>query len=373
MINQNATLVSSRMVVCLAAVAVAAVAARGNGLTNRVEDFEGYTVTAGAFLDPASVGGSGWTSNGVDTADWEVTCCATTFPYDDPFDGSDKALLLRRSNATLPGETDENYDFALLPFSNGTVSVEVNPGSTGNSNGGFGMELRDGVRGSRLVSLQHTEQGGWVPSVGTIGDWRVFSSLGAILAEGGLGGQPGVPDAFPHAWDRWFRVTVTLNGPAFDVLIEDIGPTSNAGTGPGRDDPARGNVITLTNIVHGGAIDAIDQLRLVGGGGVRTVNDPPDAQGNGGNNTTDPTMIDNIIQNISEAPGGTPVGVELVTAVEILYATQAGKLYQPQYTDDLPSDIWTDIGPLLGGDGDTNSFLESTIGLTNRNYRVLEF
>lgn len=357
------------MVAGLMTVAIMAGPTTVSGATNQVEDFESYAVADGAFLDPASVGGSGWIRDGILDPDWEVGCCsggALGLPDDETFDGSSSALLLRRSNQLPePSVADENYDFALLPFSNGTVSVEVNPGSPGGVPGAFNMELRDSVMGSTLVRFRHTETH-TTPTGNGIGDWIVFSSTGSILADGNDQDDPrpaqiGVPNLFPHAWDRWFRITVTLSGSTFDVLIEDIGPTSDAGTGDGRDDPARGTVLELTGQAIGGVIDQLDQFRL----GLDS--------GNGGSNDNDPTMIDNIEVTLADPPTGTPVEVDIETAVEILYGTQAGNLYQRQYTDDLPSGIWTDIGGLQGGDGSTNSFFDSTIGVTNRNYRVLEF
>ena len=61
------------------------------------------------------------------------------------------------------------------------------------------------------------------------------------------------------------------------------------------------------------------------------------------------------------------------TAMEILYSTEAFSIYQPQFTDDLRSGIWSDLGPQILGDGATQSALGSTLGAPNRGFRVVVF
>ena len=82
--------------------------------TNILEDFESYNVASGQYLDPASVAGSGWSRTGADhpdpqiaKADYDVHCCSGNLPppyWNDTFDGSDKFLVLRRSEGGLTGE-----------------------------------------------------------------------------------------------------------------------------------------------------------------------------------------------------------------------------------------------------------------------------
>jgi len=256
-----------------------------------IEDFESYNTLGGAVMvDPAAVGGSGWTSGGVGTPDWEVRCCgdplnlsAGTLPHANTFDGSSQALFLRRANPAPPPITDENYDFALPAGTSGSMSLQVNPAASGGNEGGFNMELRDSS-GTTMVSLRHSEQG-HVMANGT-GDWLVYSDVyTTVIADGkddGTGSRPAQigMGGFPDAWGRWFEVNISWNASTFDVVVNDIGqtvPDQFGSTGP----PVAG-IISVLGTPHAGNLN-IDQLRLSAG-----------TSGNGGSNDNDATMVDNI-------------------------------------------------------------------------------
>ena len=68
------------------------------------------------------------------------------------------------------------------------------------------------------------------------------------------------------------------------------------------------------------------------------------------------------------------VDIGTTTAAEISWDGQAGRTYQPQYTEDLvTSNAWFNLGPEVLGSGGTNSVLDSTENATVRAYRVLQF
>ncbi len=82
-----------------------------------------------------------------------------------------------------------------------------------------------------------------------------------------------------------------------------------------------------------------------------------------------PTLIDNIIAR--DFFGGIEID-KIETGAEVSFPTQAGNVYQPQFSDD--GSTWSDLGELVLGDGTTQSVVASTTGApANRTYRVLEF
>ena len=66
-----------------------------------------------------------------------------------------------------------------------------------------------------------------------------------------------------------------------------------------------------------------------------------------------------------------PVPSDIETAVEILWNSTNGAVYEVQYTDDLVVTNWFLLEQVVGTGG-TNSVFDSTIGVTNRSYRVLQ-
>ncbi len=312
-----------------------------------VEDFEGFNVTA-TVLDPTTVGGSGWTRGGTGKSDYDVVDNDPPISSVDlAFDESPQFLALRRSNQNTPSASDENTDFAIPTIVQGSVSLEMNPGSP--SGAGFRMSLHDSGSGTNAMEIIHTESG-W-PVINS-GDFRVFSEFGAILAEGTT---PNDPDG-QNAVNRWFKILVTLHGDGtYDVNIFDIGPAKDSlgNTHPVGGDPARGVVLTLTGATL--PVASVDTFRLTPG------------STNGGGQQ--PTIIDNIIARDFFATVDVD---EIKTGAEISFPTQAGRVYQPQFSDD--GSTWSDLGALVLGDGTTQSVVASTTGApANRSYRVLEF
>ena len=314
--------------------------------TTVIEDFEGYNVTA-VVLDPTTVPGSGWTRDGVLASDWDVICCSGDFAnLSETFDGSPQFLALRRSSGNPPTFSDENTDFAIPTIVKGFVSLELNPRSAGGQV--FRMALHDSGSGSNAVEIIYTESGFPVKSSGF---FRVLDATGATLAEST--GPFQVDGRF--SWDRWFKILVTLHGNGtFDLNIFDIGPTSIQ-CGDCINDPARGNVLTLTGVNL--PVPSIDTFCL-----------PPGTTNRDG---VQPTVIDNIIASDFL---GRPIDVaELKTGAELSFSTQTGKVYQAQFSDP-PSGPWTGFGALVSGDGATKSVVTSTTGApANREYRVVEF
>jgi len=322
--------------------------------TNIIENFDGYSVADGTYLDPTTIGGSGWARNDIGQGpDWEVTCCSPGIAIpDDTQDGSSSHLRLRRSNAGGAAESVLNTDLSLTPMLAGKVSFDVNPSSTGGT--ALWAGLYDSVTGFFKVQVRYLE----IPNNPNSGDFLVYGKTGQALAiSANL-------DGFPDSFDRWFRVTFeTFTNGEFNVIIDDIGPTTPASA---SGDAARGNILNfIGNDGNGGSNDvsAVNRLRLGPG------------SGNGGSNDVQPTMIDNIGQCVVvEQPTGEISGTEVIPAKKIVYVAEAGSEYQAQFTDGvaIKSDVWTDLGPIVTGTGGTNCVFESLQGKSNRIFRVIE-
>lgn len=320
--------------------------------TNIIEDFESYTVADGEYLDPTTVLNSDWSRSDLGNGpDYEVTCCSPGIAIqDDTFDGSAKHLRLRRANNTSISTTVLNSDFALTPMSDGTVSFEINPSSTGGA--AFRGGLYDSVTGFFKVQVVFKEL------TANSGDFEIHGPSIGVLANSMS------PDGFPDSFDRWFRVAITThsNG-TFDVIIDDIGETSALQGGHASDPNPRGNILTfIGDDLNGGSnsISNVDSFRLGQGAG------------NGGNNDFQPTMIDNIAQCVVVGSEAVPVvGTEVQPAKKITYGTDTGTTYQAQFTDDLLLNSWNNLGAEVIGDGATNCVFESLQGKTNRAFRVI--
>lgn len=66
-----------------------------------------------------------------------------------------------------------------------------------------------------------------------------------------------------------------------------------------------------------------------------------------------------------------PVPVGIWTAVEITWPSVSNEVYQVQYTHDLVSGGWTNLGAEVDGNGTTNSAFDSIRSTDHRFYRVL--
>ena len=348
MIRPPTFCMSSLLVVAMMGVEPIAVEGAGP-VGSLVEDFEGFTVPDGSYLDPTTLPGSRWSRNdtGVGT-DWEVTCCSPGISVpDDTADGSSRHLRLRRDNNTSPVSASVLVtDFAITPMSEGTVTFEVNPSSIGGGQPAFVGGLFDTSTGQYKVQVRFRE------ITNNTGDFEVFGqSAGAALA---VSSNPG---GYPASFDRWFRVAMTVSADgSFDVCIDDIGSTSPVSV---SGDPARG---TILNFLGGFSPAAgVDRLRLDMGAG------------NGGSNDVQPTMIDNITQEVILEAGGLPVdGVAVFRSKKLTFPTQAGEEYQPQFCDDLTAGVWTDFGGVTVGSGRDEVVFTSTIVPPYRMFRVVE-
>ncbi len=339
---------------CLLAVSLPAL-----GQTTVIETFENYGASSGSVLDPSTVGGSGWSRDGVGASDWDVACCSGVGLFgiliDFSFDSSPTFLAQRRSGGTLPAASDENTDFAIPTIVEGYVSFDVNPAATGGDD--FRFALHDSGSGSNAMVIVHTESG-W-PVINS-GDFRVLDGKGGVLAEGT---NPNDPDTDnPGPIDRWFKILAVFHGDGtYDVTVFDIGPVTkkvnNVPTVRPYGDPARGISLRLSGAIMG--VPSVDTFRLLPG------------STNGGGSST-PTVIDNIIA--SDSAGSSLELIELKNGDEISFPTQAGRVYQAQFSDDAPTGAWSNVGPLLLGDGTTQAAVASLTGaLAGREYRVLEF
>jgi len=336
-----------------------------SGQTNVIEDFESYTVANQTWLDPTTVPGSGWTRSGVGDADWEVRCCSGTLIYtpndptleDDAIDtNSLKFLVLRRSNQNTPARSDEITEYKFPVLVDGTFRMQINPKN--GSGDPLKMALVDSGSGKTAMYMTYTESRWPHPAPppnfkDNSADFRVFDQPGnLILSEIQL---DGTPDSF----DRWYDFIFTMHaGGTFDLEIIDIGPTEP--TSVTSTQVARGVLGSVSNIPAG--VLGIDTFRLEQGPGL------------GGGEK--PTMIDNII--ISRSEGSVVPSPDVGTGFEIPYATVLPEddpmaIYQPQVSDDLTSGIWTSHGPLVLGDGATQSALLPTFGADSRAYRIVVF
>ncbi len=332
-----------------------------------LEDFENYNTLNGVVeIDPSAVDGSGWSAVADSSPDWAVRGDNSSFD-DLPYDGSDQALFLRRSNANPPGGSDQDYNFALTSFTEGTFSVQVNPSSTGDGPGGFNMELRDSVAGSALLSIRHGEKG-HTGDNGT-GDWIVYDASSTVIADGnGIEGTgSGIPSTYPHAWDRWYEVRITLSGSTYDVDIHDLGPTLPSGVSHAM--AAMGSIVSVTGQAITG-VTQIDQFRL------------SSPSHNGGSNQTDPTMIDNIALTVVSVPGGggPPIVDDAIASSNIVVEATAGIGFQSevgvefrlQSTPDLVSSNYTDTGVYVIGNGGGMVLFDPTGTSSAKNYRVMK-
>jgi len=330
-----------------------------NAQTNVIEDFETYSVANDGYVDPTTVPDSGWTRTGVGVADWEVHCCSGTLAdptrEDNTFDGSDKFLVLRRSNPGSqppgggpPERGDDITEFKFPVLVEGTLRFQLNP-----ANGAadpFRLALYDSGSGKFAMQMVYSESRWPAPGGGfkvNSADFRVFDHPGnLIVSEIQVDGEP---DAF----DRWYDVIFTMNrGGTFDLEIIDIGPTKPAST---SGQAARGVLASVSNNTAG--VLGIDTFHL--------------ERGPGGGGGEKPSMIDNI--EITRVEGATVAGMEIGTGMNAVYPATAAAIYQSQVTEDLTSGIWTAQGPLVLGDGLTTSAPAPTSGSDFRAYRVVVF
>ncbi len=331
-----------------------------NAQTNVIEDFESYSVANNGYVDPTLIPDSGWTRTGIGVADWEVHCCSGTLGFptreDNTLDGSDKFLVLRRSNPGSsppgggpPARGDDITEFKFPVLVEGTLRFQLNPANT--SADPFRLALYDSGTGKFAMQMVYTESR-WFHPDGTkkinSADFRVFDHPGnPIVSEI-------QPDGEPDAFDRWYDITFTMNrGGTFDLEIVDMGPTAPTSMTSGQ--PARGVLASVSNQTAGVlGVDTFHLERNSGGGGGEK-----------------PTMIDNI--EITRVEAITVVGTDVGTGMDVEYPTTASAIYQPQVTDDLVSGVWTALGPLVLDDGSTQSALSATRGAAGRSYRVVVF
>jgi hypothetical protein len=323
-----------------------------------IEDFESFNVANGAFLDPTTVPFSGWTRNDKGVGpDWEVTCCSPGIAIpDDTFDDSDKHLRLRRASDTGIDRGQLNTDLEFAPMSQGSISFQLNPSERdyfSTETLAFHASLVDSVTDLPLMRVQYTERFG-----DNNGQFDVFSftSSGASATTGPFGLPSGLDNL-----DRWYEVTMTILSNGFwHFRVEDIGPIS---PNPVSQPPfGAGERLNFTVAVNT-PVTVVDTFRL------------DLFSGNGPSNTNQPTMIDNIMQDIVVAAPSAPIaGVEVEDALKISYATDSESLYQPQFSDELssPGDGWTNLGIEVQGGGGTNCSGSAFAGVPDRAYRVLD-
>lgn len=88
-------------------------------------------------------------------------------------------------------------------------------------------------------------------------------------------------------------------------------------------------------------------------------------------------ISDNVGVRISDVvsdPPAVPAHLSIsntTASVQISWASVAGQSYKPQYSTNLVSTNWFDLGTTLTGDGSTNILFDSMAGSTQRYYRVL--
>jgi len=317
-----------------------------------LDDFEGYGVADNTYLDPTTVPGSGWSRTDAGAGpDWEVACCSgggNALPPDYTFDGSDAHLRLRRDDPGGDPGSVQITELTIADMLDGSISFEVNPSARSGGHA-FEAELFDSVTQLPLAKVRYR-----VFVNNFLAGWEVFAfTRGAPIAttQNPIG-------AFTDTLDRWFKVTITtLSNSNFNVVIEDIGPTMPVFVSA----PFGEGVIVDASWTNGTPVPVVDRFRLTEG------------SGNGASNDTKPTMIDNITQDIFIAVAPVPVaGVELGGAVKISFPTEAGREYQPEFSDELSLDTWEVLGPVIDGDGTTQCVFDATAGVSDRAFRVLD-
>jgi len=318
-----------------------------------IENFESYGVTDNTYLDPTTVPGSGWTrtDEGVGP-DWEVACCSeagNTLPADWTLDGSSSHLRLRRDNPGGNPEAVQETDFRFTDMSEGSISFEVNPAARGVTSPSFSAMLYDSVSKAPLARVVYHDG---IPNFTAIWDVYAFnhgSPAGSWIS--GFG-------AFVDTLDRWYTVTITIESNSnFSVTIDDTAPAEPVSQ---SGQPGEGNLLTV-NWTNGTPVSVVDTLRLVAG------------SGNGASNDSQPTMIDNITQDLLVAAPAVPIsGLVTNGAVKVSFPTDAGKEYQPESSDELSLGAWDLVGPIIDGDGTTQCLFDATAGVSDRAFRVLD-
>ena len=244
-----------------------------NAQTNVIEDFETYSVANDGYVDPTTVPDSGWTRTGVGVADWEVHCCSGTLAdptrEDNTFDGSDKFLVLRRSNPGSqppgggpPERGDDITEFKFPVLVEGTLRFQLNP-----ANGAadpFRLALYDSGSGKFAMQMVYSESRWPAPGGGfkvNSADFRVFDHPGNLIV------SEIQPDGEPDAYDRWYDITFTMNrGGTFDLEVVDMGPTAPTSMTSGQ--AARGVLASVSNNTAGVlGVDTFHLERNSGGGG----------------------------------------------------------------------------------------------------------
>jgi len=77
------------------------------------------------------------------------------------------------------------------------------------------------------------------------------------------------------------------------------------------------------------------------------------------------------VASIGAIPSASSSAVSIHTAVEIEWSSTSGTTYQVQYSTNLVSTNWFDLGSTVLGDGSTNYVFDSTRGISERFYRVI--
>ena len=305
-----------------------------------LEDFEGYVAVNGAHSDITTLS-SDWSRNDNGNGpDWEVACCSPGHAAaDDTFDGSASFLALRRGNDTTPIQAELNTDFRFTAISDGIVSFELNPSGVGGGQNAFHAAFHDSSTGADAVRIRFRELSN------NSGDFEVMDESGTILAMGD------VPDGYPMAFNRWFRITFRIRGNGtFDVRCDDIGGTGG--------DPGRGIELNLEGVTLPIGITSVDTVRLL-----------PDAS-SGGSINSQPTTIDNIGAGSVITSSGDPIdGVNCKEGREIVFSSIAGKPYQPQYSE-AGTTNWVDLGDPMTGSGGIDSVFD--VAVAGREWRVLD-
>ena len=351
--QQPCSLLSRRKLIAMIVVA-GAVTTQG-GAPVLLEDFESYNVANGEFLDPTTVPFSGWTRNDKGVGpDWEVSCCSPGIEEpDDTFDGSAKHLRLRRDGDSGIPKAKLKTDLGFAPMSQGSISFQFNPSERDYQSTetiAFHASLVDSVTDLPLFRAQYNEILG-----NSNGQFQVFSFTSGSSST--ISFQPSGLDNL----DRWYEVSMTILSNGFwNLLVEDIGATS---PDPVSDPPfGTGEILNYTTRANT-PVTVVDTFRL------------DLFSGNGDSNANQPTMIDNIMQDIVvAAPPAVVEGVEVKDAVKISYSTVSESLYQPQFSDDLssPGDGWADLGIEVKGSAGTNCSGSVFDGVPDRAFRVLD-
>jgi len=131
-----------------------------------------------------------------------------------------------------------------------------------------------------------------------------------------------------------------------------------------------GNVWEWIESTWDGTLDSMDENRVYRGGALN--NDETKLRSSTRANANPATGLHPVGFRVASIGGAiSPIEVGIFTAVEIGWTSLSGQIYQVQYSTNLVSTNWFDLGGNVVGNGATNYIFDSTRGVDEHFYRVI--